>query len=99
MTWQLINGIVRGNTTKKQLPSIFINNNGECTSDKNEIAESYNNFFISVGELLQQEIAQGNKDPLDYIHQSEHTLNSIQNTNCDELAEEIKHMKKRRGRE
>ena len=92
--WKILNETVRGKASRKQLPSTFRNNDGEFTSDKIEIAESFNHFFISIGEKLQKEIPLCNDNPLHYINpQAEHQFNSIHNTNSAELAEVIKNMK------
>ena len=92
--WQLLNETVRGNASQKPLPGTFINDHGEHISGKEDIAESFNHFFISIGEKLQQKIPPCVQDPLDYVPtQTEHVLNSMLHTNSTELVEIIQQMK------
>ena len=92
--WQILNETVRGTTSNKSLSNTFVNDNGECTSDKQDIAESFNNFFISIGEKLQQEIPSRTEDPMCYLQtQPERSFDSIRNTNSEELYNIIKQMK------
>ena len=92
--WQLLNGIVKGHPTNNQLPETFLNINGDHISDKEEIADSFNNFFISVGENLQQKIPKNSLDPLGYIEpETEHVFDNMSYTNPTELREIVKNMK------
>ena len=92
--WQLLNETLRGNTSQKTNPDTFINDDGHETSNKEDIAQSFNHFFISIGEKLQQKIASCVENPLDYVPtKSEHILNSMLHTNRTEVVEIIKQMK------
>ena len=71
-----------------------MNARGECISSKEEIAESFNQFFISVGEDLQQAIPTSCLDPLKYVQpQPKHGFNVIRSTNAVELKEIVRGMK------
>ena len=92
--WQILNGTVRGKSTHNQLSETFKNTSGEEITDKNEIAESFNNFFISVGENLQQGVNPSDLDPLQYINsQPQHIFDTMGRTNATELHTIIKHLK------
>ena len=92
--WQILNENVRGSQNNKQLAGSFRKDDGELTNNKSDIADSFNNFFISIGEKLQQEIPPDVEDPLSYIHSNPaHTFTSMENTNAAELCEIIKNMK------
>ena len=92
--WQLLNGIVRGHPTNHQLPETFLDTNGDQISDKEEIADGFNHFFISVGENLQQKIPKNNLDPLEYIElETDQVFDTMSYTNPTELREIVKNMK------
>ena len=92
--WQILNGIVKGQPSNHQLPETFLNTDGDHISDTEEIADSFNNFFISVGENLQQEIPKNTLDPLEYIEsESELVFDTMSCTNPTELIEIVKNMK------
>ena len=57
----------QGPTTNHQLPETFLNTDDDHISDKEGIADAFNNFFISVGENLQHKIPKNSLDPLEYI--------------------------------
>ena len=63
-------------------------------SDKEEIADAFNDFFISVGENLQQKVPKNSLDPLAYIEsETEHVFDTMSYTNPTELREIVKNMK------
>ena len=92
--WQMLNETVRGTNSNNKLSNTFLNSDGEHTSDKHDIAESFNSFFISIGDKLQQEIPTRSEDPLSHVQTpAEHILNLLHNTNSAELGNTIKQMK------
>ena len=92
--WQLLNETLRGNASQKMNPDTFTNDDGDDISNNEDIAQSFNDFFISIGEKLQQKIASCVENPLDYVQtQTEHVLNSMLHTNKTELVEILKQMK------
>ena len=95
MLWQILNGVIKGHpVTNNQLPDSFLNACGECISSKEETAESFNQFFISVGEDLQQAIPTSCLDPLKYVQpQPKHGFNVMRSTNAVELKEIVRGMK------
>jgi len=58
-TWRVLNGIIRNGKKKEEYPNHFIVNN-TTISEKNEIANAFNNFFVNVGPKLANEIVQSN---------------------------------------
>ena len=52
--WQLLNETLRGNTSQKTNPDTFTNDDGDEISNKEDIAQSFNHFFILIGEKLRQ---------------------------------------------
>ena len=92
--WQILNENVRGNQSNKQLSGSFRKDDGELTMNKSDIADSFNNFFISIGEKLQQKMPADTADPLNHIHRnSPEIFTTMENTNADELHDIIKNMK------
>ena len=78
----------------QQLPESFVNVHNEITSNKEEIADSFNEFFISVGKKLQDKIPSSDLDPLQYIKSpTDQTFNNMNKTNPAELHEIVKNMK------
>ena len=92
--WQVLNGVIKGKSTYSQLPDAFVNENGELISEKKEIAEAFNNFFISIGETLQRGVVSSDLDPLHYIEFQPHQMfDSLSSINSAELLVIIKKMK------
>ena len=92
--WQLLNDVIKGNSSSHQQQQSFMKANGEYTCKKEEIAESFNEFFISIGENLQEVIPSSDMDPLQYVNmQSDHIFNSMDNTDAAELQDIVKNMK------
>ena len=92
--WQILNGIIKGSPKNHLLPESFVNSNNENTCDKDEIADSFNTFFISVGKNLQSRIPPSDLDPLQYITSPPGpTFSKMDKTNSDELHEIVNDMK------
>lgn len=54
-TWSTINNILNRNSVPKQLPGSFLIND-IVTSDRQEIANGFNNFFVNIGSNLAKDI-------------------------------------------
>ena len=54
-TWRILNQAIKGVSTPKNIPDVFVDNNTEI-KDKKEIANGFNNFFVNVGPNLAKEI-------------------------------------------
>ena len=92
--WQLLRSCATGNSPKHELPNNFVNEDGIQLCDKNEVAAAFNEYFISVGEKLRNEISEGISNPLDHVatHNSS-MLNDFEPTNHEELCSTINDMK------
>ena len=92
--WELLKNCAMGDCSRQSLPRSFMDENGVQLDDENEIAASFNKYFISVGEGLQNEIPACSTDPLSYIT-TDHSqpLSKFEPTNPAELHSIIKAMK------
>ena len=65
--WQLLNSITKGNKINQPISLEFTLPNGDTIDVKEDIAKSFNQYFINVGEQLQQNIPPSGLDPFRYI--------------------------------
>ena len=92
--WELLKSCYRGNHCHTALPETFIDESGVHLNDKNEIAESLNKYFISVGEKLKEQIPGCDIDPLEYLtRQHTEPLINFEPTNPAELNSIINDLK------
>ena len=89
--WQLLNSITKGNKTSQQISLEFTQPNGDIIDGKEDIAKSFNKFFIDVGEQLQHKIPSSSLDPFIYIvPQPNYSFDTLEETNSDELIQIVK---------
>ena len=62
-TWETIKSIINNNTDKNILPNFIINKDNICVTDKNAIADCFNNFFVNIGSETASRINTSNKQP------------------------------------
>ena len=92
--WNILKTVAKGSSCKAELPKQFTDSYGRVISKSSDIAESFNNFFVSVGEELQNEISKSTCSPLDHVrHHDSQILQELQHTNVTELHHIIKDMK------
>ena len=51
MTWKAINDTLNRHKTKSRFPETFKQSNEKIISNPKEIATSFNDYFISIGEM------------------------------------------------
>ena len=92
-TWKILNKVIRGSPSTDKIPEIFINNNSEI-SDKKEIANGFNNFFVNVGPNLAREIKNpSNISVEDYMEQqSNRNTMFLDPVSNEEIIEVVKSM-------
>ena len=64
-TWKLTNNIL-GRKNKSKTPHTLTQDDDEIT-DKNEICNIFNRYFVNVGQNLADAIPNNNLDPLNYL--------------------------------
>ena len=64
-TWQIIKGVLN-KARNSRIQHNFLSN-GKLVSDKNEVAECFNDFFTNIGPTLSRKIPKLDKNALDYI--------------------------------
>ena len=65
-TWELINSVIKpGYTKKTAIESLLVN--GKSVRNDNEIADTLNNFFASVGSNISNNINSNHTDHLKYL--------------------------------
>ena len=89
-SWKIIKGILNKNNSKN-VQSTFCAN-GRLISDKNEIAEQFNNFFVNIGPTLSNKIPFTEGDIHDYLTRSQ-TRILLNPVNEAEVLEVIKNLK------
>ena len=66
-TWRNINSILRPNKRIRNKNIEISSPDGSVSSCPVTVAERLNNHFVSVGELLDEEIPTSNRDPCDFV--------------------------------
>lgn len=84
-TWKILNELTKGNSTGHHMPCTFKTDNG-TVEDPLEIAESFNSFFVRVGNELKEKIPSSDIDPIEYLpNEVGNTLPSFDDTNEEEV--------------
>ena len=65
--------------------------NDTIISDKNEITEKFNKFFVNVGATLAATIAPSNKNPLEYMKNNTNMIFQISPVTEEEVGNIILH--------
>ena len=92
--WKTLNTLTKGNKEPTKFPSVFLNENGEEISDREDIAEAFNTFFSTIGAKLQEKIPHTTMNPVDYLPDTDEIhLQNMEPTNQNELRNIIKNMK------
>lgn len=70
-TWQLINNILKKSDNKNNFPDFF-KDNKRIITDKTQIANKFNEYFINIGETIANDIKGNNqKSYKDYLNKHE----------------------------
>ena len=69
-TWKIIGSLIDRRNTNYQMPIKKILYNNRLYSDKQGICNQQNNYFVSVGETLADQLPASDIDPLVYIQRS-----------------------------
>ena len=77
--WSIIRNVIQKNKQVKITDQILINN--KIVTNKTDIANAFNNFFVNIGYNLSKAIPSCNIDPLSYIPNG--ALNSMYITETD----------------
>ena len=64
-TWKVINKMINSDYSKTPLTKIKVKD--KLSNDPLEIANEFNNFFVSIGSRLASSIEVANVDPLSYL--------------------------------
>jgi hypothetical protein len=89
--WQLINIILNRNNMQKLPTSFTINHNQ--TTDKKQIAESFNSYYINLGSSLATKVPTSNLSPYEYL-KNKHYTSAVFLHSCDqEVIEVINNLK------
>lgn len=92
--WDLLKTVARGNSGRSELPNQFTDMNGRMICDSYDIAESFNKFFVSIGEELQNKIPKSACSPLRHIRRnSSQTLSTFGHIDAVEVHQVIKEMR------
>ena len=90
-SWQILKDIINRKRQSKTATRFLVNN---CiTTDKDKIAQGFNNFYINVGPNLASKIPKDNRSPTVYIKQKITEAMLVTPVNNDEVEEIIKSLK------
>ena len=81
-TWKGINQLI--NRSKSKRKSIFLNDNGLVT-DQRQVANKFNNYFINVAENLSSKIPNKNTKFQDYLKNPNRSRLFLKETTPDEI--------------
>ena len=80
-TWQIMKDIIN-RRRKSSSPPEYFDLNGEYITDKNEISNGFNKFYVNVGPNLSKSLPNHNVNPMSYLKQR--NCNSMFVTPTDE---------------
>ncbi len=91
-TWETLNEILGKNNKSETVDKISVN--GTISSDPSEIANTFNNFFVSVGQQISNSVPPIAKSPEDYVnYEREVPEMLLQNTTPEHVKKVIKQLK------
>jgi Txe/YoeB family toxin of Txe-Axe toxin-antitoxin module len=67
-TWGVMKDVI--NKNNKPTNCTVFKQNDKLINDKDDICNSFNNFFINIGNTLEKKIPQSNRSPLDFMYGS-----------------------------
>lgn len=91
-TWQIIKGLINSEQVNKQIGEIRIDNT--TITDKNKIANKFNDYFINIGPQLANKIPAATGDPIKYIQGNFPNSMVLYNTDPTEIAQIVHQLKK-----
>lgn len=69
MTWSLLNEAMHKSNKKPiYFPDTFHDNHGQNYT-RSEVPDGFNDFFSTIGQMLENEIPKADKDPLSYLNE------------------------------
>ena len=81
-SWKILKNII-GKHSCRSKPTMHFNINNESVSNSTDIAESFNNFFVSIGPQLAENIS-CETNPLTYVNNIERSI-VILDVTCEEI--------------
>ena len=70
-TWEIIKSIIKNSDNKNVTPKFILDNNNLHITNKKEIADKFNDFFVNIGTVYSSKIISNGKKPFDsYLPQT-----------------------------
>ena len=91
-TWSILKGIINKRKNNKTQEKFKLSD-GSITSDKNNISERFNDFFVNIGNTLSRSIANVNKSPTEYMGERLSRTMFLEPVGPQEVDEIIKNLK------
>ena len=89
-TWNKINQIL--NNKKSGSDNIYLSENGIIITDPKQVANQFNNYFVTVAEKLTEKIGQTNNKYQDYLkNPNEHSMHRTE-IESDEIRTQIQNL-------
>jgi hypothetical protein len=91
-SWTIIKDIINNNSKKiSKLPQILIN--GHLSDNPLEIANTFNNYFTNIGNVLDKKIPKSNIDPISFLTKN-YTINLfLEPTTEHEISKVVENLK------
>lgn len=90
-TWQIIKGLINSEQVSKQIGEIRIDD--VTVTDKNKIANKFNDYFVNIGPQLANKIPAATGDPIKYIQGDFPNSMVLYNTDPTEIAQIVHQLK------
>ena len=85
-TWKGIKSLVSLKTVASFVPTIFSLNNGDIITNPYDIANTFNNYFASIGETTKKSINYSHKHFSDYLSNKSSSTIFLEPTDKEEIA-------------
>ena len=89
--WSVIRSVISKAKNSRSVDRIVVN--GKTITDKPEIADIFNDYFVNIGPNLSKQISPSTQDPLSYIHCNISGSMYLYPVDCNEIENVISMLK------
>ena len=89
--WSVIRSVISKAKNSRSVDRIVVN--GKTITDKPEIADIFNKYFVNIGPNLSKQISPSTQDPLSYIHCNISDSMYLYPVDCNEIENVISMLK------
>ena len=89
-TWKVLKEALNSKNSSAELPNTFVNDDGRTYTNE-DIANGFNDYFVSIGESLENSMPAPSSNPISYLRNDNYsTLDEPLSTNSDQIENIIK---------